>query len=329
MEKIAVSLEKIAVEMKLKTVYTPRPISEIFISKNEITRPALPLSGFFGCFEPDRLQVIGNTECEYLAEFDGKTVESKLKALFERRPVAVVYTHTNRVHDYAVNLAEKYGVPLFAVDRSTSAFVAAVIAFLNLNLAPRITRHGVLVEVYGEGVLIFGDSGIGKSETAIELIKRGHRLVADDAVELKRVSDKTIIGSAPELIKHYMELRGIGIVDVRRLFGMGAVKETEKVDMIIELEPWEHGKMYDRWGIDEKYTDIMGLQIPTTTIPVQPGRNLAVIIEIAAMNARQKRMGYNTALEFNKKLMANMEKQAAESAAAAKTEKDNNEGEEN
>lgn len=312
MDKLTVSLEKIIGEMKTKPVYLPCDPSEILISRTEINRPALPLTGFFGCFEADRLQVIGNTECEYLAGFDEKETEKKLEALFSRRPVAVIYTHSNTVHDVSKELAVKYRVPLLAADSSTSEFVAAVIAFLNLNLAPRITRHGVLVEVYGEGVLIIGDSGIGKSETAVELIKRGHRLVADDAVEIKRVSAKTLVGSAPPLIRHYMELRGIGIVDVRRLFGMGSVKDTEKIDMIIELEQWVHGKMYDRWGIDEKFTDIMGLKIPTTVIPVQPGRNLAVIIEIAAMNARQKKMGYNTAKEFNDKIMKNMEEQQAE-----------------
>ncbi|MBQ1977112.1 MAG: HPr(Ser) kinase/phosphatase, partial [Clostridia bacterium] len=184
--------------------------------------------------------------------------------------------------------------------------MAQIIAYLTLTLAPCITRHGVLVEVYGEGVLMLGDSGVGKSETAIELIKRGHRLIADDAVELRRVSAKTIVGSAPEIIRHYIELRGIGIVDVRRLFGMGAVKDSERIDMIINLENWVQGKMYDRLGLEAEYTDIMGISIPTTTIPVRPGRNLAIIIEIAAMNNRQKRMGYNTAEEFNKKLMGNM-----------------------
>ncbi len=306
MSKITVSLSKIAEDMKLKVVYTPEDISKILISRTEINRPALPLCGFYGCFEPDRIQILGNTECEYLAELPDGLVAEKLETLFSKCPAAVIYTHSARVHPVAVGFAEKYKVPLLSTDRSTSEFVAAIIAFLNLNLAPRITRHGVLVEVYGEGVLIIGDSGIGKSETAVELIKRGHRLVADDAVEIKRVSDKTLVGSAPESIRHYMELRGIGIIDVRRLFGMGSVKNTEKIDMIIELEPWEHGKMYDRWGMDEKYTDIMGLKIPTTLIPVRPGRNLAVIIEIAAMNSRQKKMGYNTAEEFNKRLMASM-----------------------
>ena len=302
-KKITVELSKLIREMKLREEYMPQSAENILISRCEINRPALPLSGFYGCFEPDRIQIIGNTECDYLKEFSEDVAHAKLEALFEKKPVCVIYTHSNTVNDKTVELAKEYEVPLLSCDRSTSAFVAAVIAFLNLNLAPRITRHGVLVEVYGEGILILGDSGIGKSETAIELIKRGHRLVADDAVEIKRVSDKTLVGSAPDIIKHYMELRGIGLVDVSRLFGMGSVKDTEKIDLIIELEPWQNGKMYDRWGVDEKYTDIMGLNIPTVTIPVQPGRNLAVIIEIAAMNSRQKKMGYNAAKEFNRKLM--------------------------
>lgn len=306
MEKLAVSLDKIIEEMKLKTEYLPEKAENILIGRKEITRPAFPLMGFYNCFEPERIQIIGNTECEYLDGLGEDETAKRLEAFFATKPAAVIYTHSNRVHDVAYVEAKKYGVPLLSTDRSTSAFAAAIIAFLNLCLAPRITRHGVLVEVYGEGVLILGDSGIGKSETAIELIKRGHRLVADDAVEIKKVSDKTLVGAAPEIIRHYMELRGIGIVDVRRLFGMGSVKDTEKIDMIIELEPWENGKMYDRWGIEEKFSDIMGNQVPTVTIPVQPGRNLAVIIEIAAMNYRQKKMGYNTAKEFNNKLLNNM-----------------------
>ena len=184
--------------------------------------------------------------------------------------------------------------------------MSSLIASLNHHLAPRITRHGVLVEVYGEGLLLLGDSGVGKSETAIELVKRGHRLIADDAVEIKRVSEKTLVGSAPEMIRHYVELRGIGIVDIRRLFGMGAIKETERIDLVIQLENWVEGKMYDRFGMEEEHINILGLEIPSVTVPVRPGRNLAIILEIAAMNNRQKRMGYNTAAEFNKKLMLQM-----------------------
>jgi len=202
-----------------------------------------------------------------------------------------------------IQMAKKHDVPLLRTDWRTSEFTANIISSLKVSLAPRITRHGVLVEVYGEGMLIIGDSGVGKSETAIELVKRGHRLIADDAVDIKKVSSKTLVGSAPDIIRHYAELRGIGVVDVRRIFGMGAVKETEKIDMIINLEHWVDGKMYDRFGLEAEYTDIMGIKVPTTTIPVNPGRNLAIILEIAAMNNHQKKMGYNTAEEFNKRLM--------------------------
>ena len=203
-------------------------------------------------------------------------------------------------------LVKKYNLPFMRTHMSTSRFVSALIAYLNLRLAPRLTMHGVLVEVYGEGILILGESGVGKSETAIELVKRGHRLIADDAVEIKRVSAKTLVGTAPEIIRHFVELRGIGIVDVRRIFGMGAVKESEKIDMIIKLEPWDQNKVYDRMGLDSETTDILGIKITTTTIPVRPGRNLAIILEIAAMNNRQRKMGYHTAEEFNKRLMEHM-----------------------
>ena len=202
--------------------------------------------------------------------------------------------------------AEEYHVPLLSMEGNTSEFAAALIAYLNVQLAPTITRHGVLVEVYGEGILLLGDSGVGKSETAIELVKRGHRLIADDAVEIKRVSATTLVGRAPEIIRHYVELRGIGIVDVRRLFGMGAVKETEKIDLVINLENWQQGKMYDRLGLEETTVDILGINVPSIVLPVCPGRNLSVVIEVAAMNNRQKRMGYNTAEEFNKRLMESM-----------------------
>ena len=205
-----------------------------------------------------------------------------------------------------IEAAKENGVPLLITRERTSAFMAALIAYLNTNLAPRITRHGVLVEVYGEGLLLLGDSGVGKSETAIELVKRGHRLIADDAVEIRRVSAKTLVGEAPEIIRHYVELRGIGIVDVRRLFGMGAVKNSERIDLVINLEPWVQGKMYDRLGLDNQTMDILGIEVPSITIPVKPGRNLAIILEIAAMNNRQKKMGYNTAEEFNRKLMGQM-----------------------
>jgi len=202
----------------------------------------------------------------------------------------------------ALEFAKKFNVPLLHSSSSTSQLISNIIRTLSVYLAPQITRHGVLVEVYGEGIFITGDSGIGKSETAIELIKRGHRLIADDAVEISKVSDVTLVGRAPEIIRHYMELRGIGIIDVRRIFGAGAVKESEKIELIVKLEHWVEGKMYDRMGLESEYQEILDLKIPSLTIPVRPGRNLAVVLEIAAMNFRLKKMGYNTAEEFSKRL---------------------------
>ncbi|MBE6714113.1 MAG: HPr(Ser) kinase/phosphatase [Ruminococcaceae bacterium] len=308
----SVTLQAIINELKLNVLFSPVDPSNIRINRNKINRPALPLTGFFECFDSDRIQVVGTTEYRYLASLPDDVRKEHIRRLFERRPPALIYTHGNPIDNVVMDAAKEFEVPLLWTDGNTGEFTAALIAFLDLKLAPTITRHGVLVEVYGEGILIVGDSGVGKSETAIELIKRGHRLIADDAVELRRVSAKTIVGSAPELIRHYIELRGIGIIDVRRIFGMGAVKDTEKVNLVVEFEPWEAGKMYERLGIDENYTEIMGIRIPSLTVPIKPGRNLAVILEIAAMNNRQKRMGYNTAQEFNQKLMEQMEAQMAE-----------------
>ena len=299
-----VTLRKIIDEMKLTEVVMPDSPDELTVGTKEIQRPGLALTGFYEHFDPKRIQIIGSAESCYLDSLDPDEKREKLLAFLKRSPVAIIFTHARRPDDVMLDLAEYFSVPILTTDENTSTFMAALIAFLNVRLAPQITRHGVLVEVYGEGILILGDSGVGKSETAIELVKRGHRLIADDAVELKKVSAKTIIGEAPELIKYYIELRGIGIVDVRRLFGMGSVKETEKIDLIIKLEPWEKGKEYDRFGLVTEYTNILGIDIPSTVIPVQPGRNLAVVIEIAAMNNRQKKMGYNTAEEFDKKLSA-------------------------
>lgn len=301
--KTRVNLKRIKEEFKLETAFLPDGGEDINVISMEINRPGLHLAGFCEEFDANRVQIIGNAESLYIASLDDETMRARLAAFFSRHPVAVVYSHGNRPSDAALELAEYFNVPVFYTAANTSEFIAALIAFLNVQLAPQITRHGVFVEVYGEGVLILGDSGVGKSETAIELIKRGHRFIADDAVELRKVSAKTIVGAAPELIKYYIELRGIGIVDVRRIFGMGSVKATEKVDLIINLEPWEDGKMYDRFGLESEYTEIMGIKIPSLVVPVKPGRNLAVIIEIAAMNHRQKKMGYNTAEEFNRKLM--------------------------
>ena len=305
-ELYSVTLAKIIDTQKLDTVYLPELPENILISCKRVNRPGLQITGFYDYYEPARLQIIGKAEHKYLDTLDDEARKASLHTFFASKPAGVIYTADLAVHDESLEYAEKYQVPLMKTAKSTSDFLAAILAFLNLELGPRITRHGVLVEVYGEGILLLGDSGIGKSETAIELIKRGHRLIADDAVEIKRVSATTLVGKAPEIIRHYVELRGIGIVDVRRLFGMGSVKDTEKIDMVINLEPWQDGKMYDRLGLDEESTDILGIKVPSITLPVCPGRNLSVVIEVAAMNNRQKRMGYNTAAEFNKRLMESM-----------------------
>ncbi|MBE6629510.1 MAG: HPr(Ser) kinase/phosphatase [Ruminococcaceae bacterium] len=305
-EQYSIPLSRLITEFKLETVFTPADPEELVISNPEVNRPGLPLTGFFENFDPTRVQIVGTTEYRYLQEQSESKRNAKLEDFFRHRPVAVILSTGLTPFPYMLDAAENYGVPLFVCREKTSPFMAALIAFLNVQLAPRITRHGVLVEVYGEGILLLGDSGVGKSETAIELVKRGHRLIADDAVEIKRVSAKRLVGEAPAIIRHYVELRGIGIVDVRRLFGMGAVKNSEAIDLVINLEPWVQGKMYDRLGLDNQTMDILGIEIPSITIPVKPGRNLAIILEIAAMNHRQKKMGYNTAEEFNRKLMGQM-----------------------
>ena len=307
MEEIfSIPLSELCKEFSLEPVYVPEHFDSIMITNPEISRPGLALAGFFEIFDAGRIQIIGNAEHRYLESLNPEARRLHIDNYINAQPVAVVYSTNNSVFEEMIQAAEKMGVPLLRSKEKTSPLMASMIGSLNNHLAPRITRHGVLVEVYGEGLLLLGDSGVGKSETAIELVKRGHRLIADDAVEIKRVSSKTLVGTAPEIIRHYVELRGIGIVDVRRLFGMGAVKMTERIDLIINLETWVQGKMYDRLGLEEQKTDILGLEIPSITIPVKPGRNLAIILEIAAMNNRQKKMGYNTAEEFNKKLMGQM-----------------------
>ena len=305
-EKYSVSLAKIIEELSLEVLYTPVDPDTVQVSVPSVNRPGLPLAGFYDHYEKERIQIIGRVEQIYLQQMSEKDRRQSLDRFFATHPVAVVLTNEMEVFSEALELSESYGVPLLRTPEKTSPFVAALIAYLNLQLAPRATRHGTLVEVYGEGILLLGDTGIGKSETAIELVKRGHRLIADDAVEIKRVSAKSLVGEAPELIRHYVELRGIGLVDIRRIFGMGAVKKSEKIDLIVHLEPWVEGKAYDRLGLEEQYTEFLGIDVPSLVIPVLPGRNLAIIIEIAAMNNRQKKMGYNSAKEFNRRMLESM-----------------------
>ena len=301
-----IPLSKIVEDQRLEVIVRPENFDEIQITSPEVNRPGLALAGFYELFAQERIQLIGKAEHSYLESLEPSTKRLILQRFVEARPVAIIYTTRLPIDDVVVERATAIGVPVLRTEVKTSPIMASLISSLNNYLAPRITRHGGLVEVYGEGMLLLGDSGVGKSETTIELIKRGHRLIADDAVEIKRGSDKTLVGSAPDLIRHYVELRGIGIVDVRRLFGMGAVKETERIDLVIQLENWVEGKMYDRLGMDEEKINILGIEVPCITVPVRPGRNLAIILEVAAMNYRQKRMGYNTAEEFNKRMMRQM-----------------------
>lgn len=286
--------------MKLDRLYYPN--KEVLIDTADLNRPGLQITGFFDYFDPSRIQVLGMVENTYLAGLSSEVRYNSLKRLFEKQISAVILTRNSNASAEMLKLAEEFETPVLRTSQPTSSFTSSLNAYLNVELAPRITRHGVLVEVYGQGVLILGESGVGKSETAVELIKRGHRLVADDAVEIKKVSSKSLIGVSPDIIRHFIEIRGIGIVDVKNIFGMGAVKESEKIDMIIHLEAWEKGKQYDRLGLVDEYTNILGLDIPSLTIPVKPGRNLAVIFEVAAMNNRQKRMGYNAAEELNRRI---------------------------
>ncbi len=304
MEEYSVKLTDLVKEFSLSPVVCPDNIDEVLVVRSDVSRPGLPLCGFFEYFENKRIQIMGKMEMKYLDSLNHEQRVDALNNFLSRSVVCVVVTTNLTISKEMIELCENYNVPLYTTSENTSVFTAALIASLNIHLAQRIALHGVLVEVYGEGILLLGDSGIGKSETAIELLKRGHRLIADDSVEIKRVSAKTLVGTAPDLIRHYVEMRGIGIIDVRRIFGMGAVKPSEKIDLIINIENWEQGKMYERFGLDDEYTDILGIKIPSITVPVTPGRNLAVIIEIAAMNHRQKKLGYNTAEEFNNRLLA-------------------------
>ena len=301
-QQYSVSIEKIIKELSLEAVHMPEGGEARTVVSTEVDRPGLGLAGCFEYFDNMRVQVIGKGEYGYLEKLTAEERAKSVRDLIAHKPPMIVVARELKIIPELVEACREYEVPLLSTADTTSAFMAALIAFLNVQLAPRITRHGVLVEVYGEGVLLVGDSGIGKSETAIELVKRGHRLIADDAVEIRRVSSKSLVGSAPENIRHYIELRGIGIVNVRRIFGMGAVKMTEKIDMVIQMEPWDNEKVYDRMGLENEYMDILGITVPMLTIPVKPGRNLAMIIEVAAMNNRQKKMGYNAAHELMQNL---------------------------
>ena len=297
-QTFTVPLSSVMKELGLETIYMPENGENILISSKDVNRPGVEFTGFLDFYDNKRILVVGHTENAFLGRYSQEERERALEGLISRKPPAIIICRSLKPYPEMMEAAKRHGVALLGTADTTSSLVAALVSYMNVELDPRVTRHGVLVEVYGEGILLVGDSGVGKSETAIELIKRGHRLIADDAVEIRRVSKKSLVGTAPENIRHFIELRGIGIINARRIFGMGAVKLTEKIDMVINLEIWDKTKVYDRMGMENEYTEILGLRVPVLTIPVKPGRNLAVIIEVAAMNNRQKKMGYNAAKEL-------------------------------
>ena len=294
----SVSLKTIIERMKLENLTPELDIKKIRITQPDINRPALQLAGYFEHFEASRLQVIGFVEYTYMESFPEDKKEDMYREFLSFDIPGVVFCRELTPDPTFIKIAVEEKVPVFITKKSTSAFMAEIIRWLNVKLAPCISIHGVLVDVYGVGVLITGESGIGKSETAIELIKRGHRLVSDDVVEIRRVSDETLIGSAPDITKHFIEMRGVGIIDVKTLYGVSSVKETQNIDLVIKLEDWDKDKEYDRLGLEEEYTEYLGNKVVCHRIPIRPGRNLAVICESAAVNHRQKAMGYNAAQEL-------------------------------
>lgn len=298
----SVPLTQLVQEFNLSVAYQASDYESIQITVDDVSRPGLPLMGFFDHFEPMRLQVIGKVEDSYLE----KTSAAERAVIFDRffsyKIPALIICRDIAPLPECLEMAKKHDITVLRCQETTSYIVSSLITSLKSALAPCITRHGVLVEVYGEGLLLMGESGIGKSEAAVELLKRGHRLIADDAVELKRVSSNQLMGRAPELIRNYIELRGIGVVNVAKLFGMGAVKEDNIINLVINIVHWSNSQVYDRLGLEDQYMDILGVKIPAITIPITPGRNLAVILEVAAMSNRQKRMGYNAAEEFTENI---------------------------
>ena len=294
----SITLKRLIEKMKLVNLTDDLDISKSRITQPDLNRPALQLTGYFDHFDSARLQVIGFVEYTYLEKLDRERKQDIYEQLLSYELPAVVFCRDLKPDEMFMEIAMKNHVPVLSTKKSTSAFMAETIRWLNVKLAPCISVHGVLVDVFGEGILITGESGIGKSEAALELIKRGHRLVTDDVVEIRRVSEETIIGSAPDITKHFIELRGIGIVDVKALFGVSSVKDTQSIDLVIRLEDWDKDKEYDRLGLEEKYTEYLGNKVVCHDIPIRPGRNLAIICESAAINHRQKKMGYNAAQEL-------------------------------
>lgn len=302
----SVEMKKLVEKMKLKNLTPDISLAGRKIEVPDINRPALQLTGFFEHFDADRVQIIGYVEYAYLQSISDERKEEIYTLLLERKIPCLIYSRDLRPDEIMLRKAVENDVPVFLTDKATSPFMAEIIRWLNVELAPCISIHGVLVDVYGVGVLIMGESGIGKSEAALELIKRGHRLVTDDVVEIRKVSDETLVGRAPDITRHFIELRGIGIVDVKTLFGVQSVKETQTIDLVITLEDWNRDKEYDRLGLEEEYTEFLGNKVVCHSIPIRPGRNLAIIVESASVNHRQKQMGYNAAHELYRRVQENL-----------------------
>ncbi|SCG83879.1 HPr kinase/phosphorylase [Proteiniborus sp. DW1] len=303
----SVSIDKLVQDLGLEVIYKPKnSVSEI--TRNEINRLGLQIAGFFKYFGYKRIQIIGNAEWHFLQGMEKDIRARRIDSIFQYPIPAVVLTRNLEVFDEILMAAEKYDKNVLRTDMVTTKFTNRLVNYLDEALAPQITMHGVLVEVYGMGILLTGESGVGKSETALELVKRGHRLVADDAVQVKKVGEDLLIGESPDLIRYFLEIRGLGILDIERLYGTGAVKKWEAIDLVVQLEDWDPKKEYDRLGLDDEYIDILGKKVPKLTMPVRPGRNVAMILEVATRNTRQKQFGYNAAMELDRRMKEEYEK---------------------
>ena len=303
-----VTLTEVVQKMDLKNLTPDVELIGKEVNIPDVNRPALQLTGFFEHFDSDRVQIIGYVEYTYLQTLTEERKTGIYEKMLKHKVPCVIFSRSLQPEESFLRIAQERNVPVFSTEKKTSSFMGELIRWLNVKLAPCISIHGVLVDVYGVGVLIMGESGIGKSEAALELIKRGHRLVTDDVVEIRKVSDDTLVGSAPDITKHFIELRGIGIVDVKSMFGVQSVRETQNIDLVITLEDWSRDREYDRLGLEEEYTEFLGNKVVCHSIPIRPGRNLAIIVESAAVNHRQKHMGYNAAQELYKRVQENLAK---------------------
>ncbi len=301
-----VKLSKIIDKFNLKNLTPDIDTNKIYVEQTDLNRPALQFSGYFENFDTKRIQLIGEMENDYLERHDDAYIREMSTKIFEAGVPCMIFCRGLEVDPLFIDLGNEYQVPVLWTEVSTSSLLSELNRFLKIELAPRVSIHGVLMDVFGEGVLIMGESGIGKSEAALELVKRGHRLVSDDVVEIKKTNEDELIGSAPELTRYFIELRGIGIVDVKTLYGVQSVCETRPINLIIKLEEWDREREYDRLGLEDQYEEILGNKIICHSIPIRPGRNLAIIVEAAAINNRQKQMGYNAAHELYRRVTSNM-----------------------